>query len=621
MINADVGEYFSPLGIISIVSTILIVLSWEIVGTLYVSTVKLRPDFIRLANWLLGLGIYIFIWFVLNLFLPISRFLVVTTLIVPLLLSLPLYLRKQKWRSLFSSIRDILPILVIFLPFLPVLFVKSSLPPYLYDEMAYQFISPAELRYNTIWSFSSGLYQIIPKSLNLMFHTIFALFNSYAPVRLIHFLVYFTAIVCVYRFLLTRVGGWLAIVFFLLSFSFTSRNIFITTTSGYVDTGVAGFVLLGIIIVYEIVISRKDYHYLALSFFGLAVGTKYPALVPFFAAYIWSTKDFVSRMSKRPVKRMTRVILVFLLFGGFWYLKNFIFTHNPIYPFLFGCRPSDCVRSGFFNGWTTPISVRNLPYIIYSIFDFNKVLVYVLFFAFWVSVLSHSSKNKRISILFFLSIVLELLVTRFLGGYLFRYAVHLYSTFILFIIFSVSSSVKDSSNIHLIKKLFSTFLILYATYYYLSTIRLTYSSAQMSIQEVAYARGKHNISVWSKDRFGELSGLIEWCNQRPADRPTYLHRTDPYLIWDNPGLIRIFLTNCLFDDIPLAQGGAKDIMPLLYMTYHDSFFYVSSKDHCLSEEEVERAKKIDDLRFRTDNEVVCSIPQIRPHIYLFEAKK
>ncbi|MEK7524197.1 MAG: hypothetical protein AAB588_04175 [Patescibacteria group bacterium] len=76
--------------------------------------------------------------------------------------------------------------------------------------------------------------------------------------------------------------------------------------------------------------SRLPYLFLAIAALGMVIGSKYLALpfsVPLFAAAIWLL--FKQKVS---LKHLPLAILVLILTGGVWYIRNWIIAGNPLYP-------------------------------------------------------------------------------------------------------------------------------------------------------------------------------------------------------------------------------------------------------------------------------------------------
>jgi hypothetical protein len=77
---------------------------------------------------------------------------------------------------------------------------------------------------------------------------------------------------------------------------------------------------------------------------GMLVGSKYtallllPPLALFYFQKIWPTLT---------LKNVVTFLIPFSLLGVFWYVRNFIFTHNPVYPLIVLGLPGEEVFSGY----------------------------------------------------------------------------------------------------------------------------------------------------------------------------------------------------------------------------------------------------------------------------------
>jgi hypothetical protein len=82
---------------------------------------------------------------------------------------------------------------------------------------------------------------------------------------------------------------------------------------------------------------------------GFAMGIKYTSFVLPIAILIyiaWQT----CRDGRRLVSMATRFVFMAILTGCIWYIRNWIWTGNPIYPFVFGGPYWDTARAAWYSG-------------------------------------------------------------------------------------------------------------------------------------------------------------------------------------------------------------------------------------------------------------------------------
>ncbi len=390
------SEYFRPLSPLLLLISLGLFVYFDVLGVFIDKKFIKSPSFIRPAIWIYGVGAIVFEWFWLRFLIPIRPNYVLWSLVPLLIIALPSYIKNREWRSLTVFIKanllSIMPILI----FLPILLVKSSLPPYLTDEMQYHFLSPYET-YNSTWKIDyESVHPSLPKELDLFFAIPFSLTKTYSPTRLLHFAIFYSSVSAIYAWFKSRTSHLSAFAF-LWIFLFLNHDLLIVATSGYIDYSTAALTVLGMITMIEFILTKTaNYLYASMVFSAMSIGSKYPSLVPFATSYtifvVWlaytaisfastnnaggargrlalqgtasaSTPDsaqtgksrehwregqlatgpagkeesakFVTRFSKilKP-SSILKLISLLVFFGGFWYLKNLALTGNPIFPFL-----------------------------------------------------------------------------------------------------------------------------------------------------------------------------------------------------------------------------------------------------------------------------------------------
>lgn len=628
------SEYFQPLNFVTLTYFTLIFLAFDIIGTfakgLIIELKKNKDDETRILNWIIGLGLFVFVWFVLGFMIPPKGNPVLYSLIILSVISLPTYIKQKKYVELFKLFWSLrLPILII-LPFLPAVFVKASLPPYYSDEMAYHFYSPADVNALGVWRYNGGLYSNLPRLFDTFFILIFSITKTYSVVRLFHFTVMATSMLFAFVSLKKNFGILTGLLFVFSFFSIPDDIIFVSTL-GFVDIATISFMLMGFLtsINYLINFDSKSI-VLSTIFWAMALGTKYTPItsvlsfaVPFLLITIKNKKEFLKLVKP---KFVLILVVIFLIFGGYWYVKNFYFYGNPIYPFIFKCyrfASEWCGASSSFFEWTTPITRANLWPIMESLFPKNKVLQYFILGAPLLMLLNTKEKNKKISLLIAASLIIELLILKRFAGFYARYQQHMQLWALVLLAIQLSNTYK-----YKLLKIFSTLLFIVLAYNlivsYVKTVGYTNSLRFLNWTEINYSIGKIDIYEWINLKMPRMIGAVRWCEAPTSGKFTPIARLDPDMIWyEEDGFMRSFLTNCNYENPPLDGIKLEDF----YTTAKNLKlqFWTATPNKCMPQNEVVKKHTYESdkelyLR-RLNNLVVCNAIEVKPNLYYFDYSK
>ncbi len=105
----------------------------------------------------------------------------------------------------------------------------------------------------------------------------------------------------------------------------------------YVDLGFTFYLLLSTFAFFNYLLKKEDKHlYLAAIFCGFSLSIKYSGVICLFLLNLGiGASFFLNRDKFLPyLKKMAIFSIISLLVASPWYLKNFVFTGNPVYPFL-----------------------------------------------------------------------------------------------------------------------------------------------------------------------------------------------------------------------------------------------------------------------------------------------
>ncbi len=629
------SEYFKPLtpGLLGFV--IIFFLFLDALGIFVDKRLIKSPQFLRPVIWFFGLGVVVIVSFFVHFFFPLRSLPIFLALITLAVISVPSYIKNKNWLELFVFIKSNAFLLIPLAIFLPILFVKSSLPPYTTDEMAYHFMSPFEANHVTwtqpkdfktgLWIFNDRFYPNLPKEMDLFLNIPFALTKTFAPARLLHFMILYSGIWSIYAWFKSRSNLRAAAIFSLL-YLFLHHDMLIMATSGYIDYSTASLTALGIVTLIEYFLSTNPGVLMAsFAFWGLTIGSKLPGLAPFVVSMtLLSGWGIINRHKQLLSKALIlRIIFILVLFGGFWYIKTWIYTGNPLYPFLsnvFKCRFNNCYSTeGFFGSWTTPLTLSNLPQIVISATRGNSILVALMIPAALILIIGRKPQLTRIATFLLLSGTIVFPIIKLFSGFVDRYFYFL--QIILTLVLALPFAIKLKSPTgkvllisykiillsFLIGKLSSTTKTIYSTRFYVSP------------QEINFAFGKTNIFDWLKDRHRHNGDLFAWCGT-PGEKE--LELIDEWLIHDpdeSPG--QIFNVNCKL--IATEFTGSTPIEAFNLMVKQNKKLYLADRKACRDRYNLSITREENRVIFREEvrNLLVCNSTPVVKNVYLFDPQK
>lgn len=314
-------------------------------GLFVLSWLKITPDntpsHILYASGL-GYGIMAHLVFVLGItraLYPVS----VYPLLVPGLLAL--YYRRQDLRnSVARLLKDITRIFappftlagltcLLFIIFFILLDLSVALtPPISKDGLIYHLVGPKIFMQNHDIGFVSGnFYTNFPFTIEMLF-TAGMMLKGPVIAKLIHFSFGLLTLVTILQWTTARSSvstGLLAgAVYYTLPL--------VASLSGwaYIDLALAFYVLLMILaLLHWEAFHHKGFLALAGVCGGIAMGTKYSGIFMVLLTILGTLLFFIkeNRMGTRAV----RVFLIAAVIASPWYIKNWILTGNPTYPFLY----------------------------------------------------------------------------------------------------------------------------------------------------------------------------------------------------------------------------------------------------------------------------------------------
>lgn len=544
------SQYFQPLTPAIIIAFFISFFIFDALGVLILKAIsqkQIRNEF-RILSWLIGWSAFIFFWFAAGFFIKPDFYSILISFIALSFAVFPHYIKNKEYKKTIFVWTKHKIVYILFFALLPLVFVEASRPPVEWDEMAYHFVPPNALSdLGKYWIFKGDLYFDLPRSVNLYYILSFAIVKTYSLARITNFAIMFTSFYFIYAALKTHFGKKISI-FFLFALLSIPQTLVQFSTSGYVDMPANSLVfiaaLLSIMFYFE---KSKDYLMLVVAFWGMALGTKYTALLPFasvaimlFIVFSYKLSDIKKLLN---VKTMIALPVIFVMFGGFWYLKNAYLFGNPIFPFLFSCKAefaSACSQgSSFFGTWTTKVNFETILPILKELVGGNIVLLILLLITPFLALRNKDKKSRSLSLILLGAIVIEFIILAVFSGFIYRYNQHL--QFLLLLLLSIQF-VKNHKSLYIL-----SFLLLAP--YFVYSIYFNYFKVNLR-QDTYYSIGKTNIYDWVNVHLKDVSGVVSWCDNVPPG--TQIAQIDPDMIWYSySGLVRVFMTNCVLTSFPL----------------------------------------------------------------------
>jgi hypothetical protein len=627
------SDYFQPLNLINILYVLLALIFFDVLGTFvksfFIKNKKIDTE-TRLINWLIGLGFFVFTWFIFGYLVFPGQLSILYSLVILTGISLPYYLLNKSYFPFLKFIKSLgWPILLV-LPLLIPTFVKASLPPYAWDEMAYHFVSPYDLLHNIsqYWQYNGNIYMNLPRLMDTLYVLSFSVTHTYSVVRFIQFSIFITSIFTAYL-LVSKFINRTAAFLFVLVFLSLPMAIPTLTTTGYVDIVALSFLLLGLTFGITFLFSDiPDHLILSVLFWAMSIGTKYTTLTAFISflislsiAYWIKNKTFKIIFNKYNI---FNIILVFITFGGYWYIKNFILYGNPIYPFFFQCWGSfaqNCRTGSSFFEWTEPVNINTLYSIIGKLLPQNIFLRISLILSPFLVILFGDKNNKLILFTLLLSLTLDFFSMKYFSGFDGRYQQYLICFLILLIALSISIRYKLLAA-KIFQRVVLIFVILSCSLFYLWNVVLYLNSHRyLNPFEVRYALGKENIYTWINKILPDVSDAIVWC-ENPPNGPIAIANIDPDIIWFNySGMMRSYLGGCYYGN-PVEPEEWRNFIQIA--KERKLKFWSVSVNRCLKNEDKLLEKKLSGRVLQLsqlNNVVICNSHEVVHNLYYFDYEK
>ncbi len=236
-------------------------------------------------------------------------------------------------------------------------FLHALSPPWDYDGLMYHLVGPRLfLEAGRLIPYPDNWYVNAPVTLEMVFSLGMAFGDDVFP-KLIHFatgVLLVAATIAAGRRWIGNRGGWLAAAVLL-----TVPTLPIWASFAYIDCGWSLFESLALVAAIIWWRDRSSPRWLVLSgvMIGLAMGSKYPAMMGFavlgvFVALVTFRSGWRSFVGSCLALGLPAVIV-----ASPWYLKNWLWFGNPVYPLYFGAAGWDPARLDLYNAYLNSYGV------------------------------------------------------------------------------------------------------------------------------------------------------------------------------------------------------------------------------------------------------------------------
>ena len=216
--------------------------------------------------------------------------------------------------------------------------ILSFVPPVSRDALIHHLAIPKlYLQHRGIYQIPDLEFSYYPMNLDLLY-IIPLYFNNDIIPKLMHFAFALITTFMIYRYLVRRLGlryALLGSLFFL-----STPVIFRLSSTAYVDLGLICFLFLSLLFLFRWTESgfKKKYLLISALFCGLALGTKYNALIGFFLISIFVPILYIRHRSEEKINTSKLIgnfalfIVTALIIFSPWMIRNTAWTGNPVYP-------------------------------------------------------------------------------------------------------------------------------------------------------------------------------------------------------------------------------------------------------------------------------------------------
>jgi hypothetical protein len=295
-----------------------------------------------------------------------------------------LFLKEIEWKDAFLSIRQSLLYERVFLfvsLLVLVLHMFYALSPQIHwDAMSYHYLLPDYfLKHHAVIDFPDVIFSYYPSIVEMQYLAGMAL-GGEQTANLIgnsHGIIIYIALYAIAILLLKnwRIGIPAGLIFL------STQGIHMHFEGGWNDLGVSMFIIGSLMLLFEYGKTRhQGVFYLSAVLMGAGLASKHYAYIPFAFIILFLVYDSLLRKFsvKTILKWCVQYILVCMTMPAIWYLRSFILTGNPVYPFsVFGLFPTYQLEPFVVTSWVNQGFSRN-------ILSFFAYPFYLMFRSSWV---------------------------------------------------------------------------------------------------------------------------------------------------------------------------------------------------------------------------------------------
>lgn len=613
----------------------------------------------RLVDWWWGACIFTALWVGIHFFAPFNQTAIWLSAVCILFIGLPKYWSRKAPRILFDEVVQtvkyywigLLPLLLLLKP----LYFRLSLPPLIWDELAYHIWSPARVIFEQRWEFvldrfTNVIYEMFPRTLETLMIVLFSATQSYAVGKFFQVFLYISVVLIIARIISdvtkNKIGAniWL---FFLI---FVSRGMIYQAGTAYIDIGAAASLMLVVATSWYWIQKPTIYRWLLICLsIGCAMGTKYSVL-PGILSVILALLIFRVRswklLKKISINHWVRIlgasIALWFIAGGYWYFKNLLISGNPFWPFFnFALGIKDCCDGKMvIEGWGyVPFNFENSWNIINAVIGNNMLAWWIGSFLILILGWKLIGKQATLAVKFYGFIVLitaiEVLLSLKEGLFAPRFYQHWYmykyiclviplvllptlppirlkkSTHFLTALRTSYSSTSLTAKIgHALGILWLVLIIFFSSSYVTNeAIESINSLKELDISENDrwVVRQKMSISDWIHPSMPHAYPMILWCSDLSSG-PQDIYSADVEMIIGPYGLSRVYLSRCLIKEAILIPGESFDETVNRITSSTPNFTYFSSLTCKQSQEQ-----NLNNL----NTAFVCRGEEFEPQLYRF----
>ncbi len=629
-------DFFAPHTFFNLAFFVLIIASFEIIGSTLASFLKF-PSFLRASHWILGLGAFVTIWFGLHFWLPFWPSYVAVTLTLLTLGAFPYYFSRRLWTTILPLTPMIIVTGLVLIPFLKPLYYHTALPPRIWDEMAYHFYSPARLASETTWNFASdhekgfSFYMMMPRWLDTSFILVFALSQTYATAQLLHVAIVLTAMLVGATFIKEKIG-LLSSFSFIFLFITLNTELFRAASTGYVDAGAGALLFMAFLATIHAGFKPTRHHWYAAAILsGLSLGIKYTNVVLLISVWLvsimmtwFSARPLILNFLKKPaIKKLLLNIVVLALLGmasgGYWYVKNAVISGNPVYPFIFGC--GGCMEEHALDNWGyLTLSPENQETIIKTVFFGEPKLYTLVLISFaltlWSSIYTKHRSKLWLAVTLLLTLCFEVLIHNRVSLFAMRFFYH----WVFIIPLALSLLVTWPKKIYsprypilfAVYLLFASLVILVSKPLILDQRKIFTNIQQIHPASQAFALKKISILEWVTMAFPHTETVVDWCGQSGRE-VVNLHTFDPEIIWNYYGLSKIFFAHCT---LKISIPGPIEAAPQSAESFIENHQgeYIWSITNCI-QPLPQYPEKIKNEYATLNQAIICRSEVVAPNLY------